>query len=70
MKQLLMGQDLQPECLPTKADIYCVILAALCHDLGHPCFSHMSRKHLERSGWCSSFFSFVETKFFFYVLSS
>ena len=24
-----------------KNDIYAVIFAALCHDLGHPCFSHM-----------------------------
>lgn len=31
----------QPELRISMRDILCVLIAALCHDLGHPCYSHM-----------------------------
>mmetsp|Transcript_111093 Transcript_111093/g.313408 ORF Transcript_111093/g.313408 Transcript_111093/m.313408 type:complete len:624 (-) Transcript_111093:91-1962(-) len=31
----------QPELNLSKRDVLCLMIAALCHDLGHPCYSHM-----------------------------
>merc|ERR1719453_2808171 len=40
--ELVRGlQQRQPELLVTDRDVLCATLAALCHDIGHPCFSHM-----------------------------
>lgn len=40
----------QPELGITDRDATCVLLAALCHDLGHPCYSHMFEVFLHELG--------------------
>lgn len=40
----------QPELEVSDADVLVVTLAALCHDLGHPCFSHMFEVFLHDFG--------------------
>lgn len=40
----------QPELEVSDADVLVVTIAALCHDLGHPCFSHMFELFLHSLG--------------------
>jgi len=40
----------QPELMVTTRDVLCVTLAGLCHDLGHPCFSHMFEVFVHATG--------------------
>lgn len=40
----------QPELGVTDREAVCVLLAALCHDLGHPCYSHMFEVFLHTIG--------------------
>lgn len=40
----------QPELGVTDADVLCVTLAGLCHDLGHPCFSHTFEAFVREAG--------------------
>jgi HD superfamily phosphohydrolase len=40
----------QPELEVSDRDLLCVTLAALCHDLGHPCFSHMFEHFVHATG--------------------
>jgi len=43
-------REKQPELQVTVSDILCVTLAGLCHDLGHPCFSHMFEVFMHEQG--------------------
>lgn len=40
----------QPQLEVTDRDEICVVLAGLCHDLGHPCYSHMFESFLRQLG--------------------
>lgn len=43
-------QDKQPELEVSSRDLLCVTLAALCHDLGHPAYSHMFQDFVREHG--------------------
>eukprot|EP00927_Polykrikos_kofoidii_P013424 TRINITY_DN15854_c0_g1_i1.p1 TRINITY_DN15854_c0_g1~~TRINITY_DN15854_c0_g1_i1.p1 ORF type:complete len:684 (+),score=108.50 TRINITY_DN15854_c0_g1_i1:78-2054(+) len=43
-------QNRQPGLEMTDRDMLCVLLAALCHDLGHPCYSHMFEEFVHKIG--------------------